>query len=359
MKLIKRGRMYWVDYTANGKRHRQSTGTANKKLAETWMDAIQVAKKMPTFEAAVEVLKMLYNKPVEGKLPISGIWEIYERMAKATGKVTAADTTRKRRNTVERLVAWIGEKRPTVKTIEQITGPVAAAYAEKLADDGLKTKTRRNIIGDLSTVWNLLEKASERVRNPWPHLSPPDVDGERGRAFSPAQERAVLEAAKKVGKDWYPISMIMRTTGLRYGDVAMLTWPEIDGDVIRLKPHKTKRHGIAVAIPIIAQLKPVIAAIPRRGEYLFPIHSELYGNRAAKTRAGLVFREVLDAAGITERGYSVHSWRHTAATRLAAAGADIETRKRILGHTVDVTARRYDHDEHLAETRQALESAAK
>ena len=45
-------------------------------------------------------------------------------------------------------------------------------------------------------------------------------------------------------------------------------------------------------------------------------------------------------------------------TRLAEAGADIETRKRILGHTEDITARRYDHDEHLAETRRALEAAA-
>ena len=38
--------------------------------------------------------------------------------------------------------------------------------------------------------------------------------------------------------------------------------------------------------------------------------------------------------------------------------ADIETRKRILGHTEDVTARRYDHDEHLEETRRALTAIA-
>ena len=226
------------------------------------------------------------------------------------------------------------------------------------SDGDTEEETRRNIIGDLSTTWNILEKASDRIHNPWAHLSPPDTDGERGKAFTAAQEEAVLEAAKKVGRDWYPICVIMRTTGLRYGDVARMTWSEVDGDVIRLDPNKTKRHGISVVLPIIKQLKKVLDAIPRRGDFLFPLHSELYGHRAATTRAGLVFRTVLDAAGISEPGYSIHSWRHTAATRLAESGADIETRKRILGHTVDMTARRYDHDEHIAETRQALERAA-
>lgn len=323
------------------------------------MANIQTAKKMPTFEDAVRVLKILYRQPVEGVMPISGIWETYTRIAKATGKTAGENTERLRRTHVERLVKWLKESRPTIKTIESVTGPIAAGFAEHLANAGIKTKTRRNIIGDLSTVWKMMQKASESIRNPWSNLSPPDTDGERGKAFSELQEQAVLSAAKKVGKDWLPICMIMRATGLRYGDVARLRFSEIQGGVIRLNPNKTKRHGIGVAIPIIDSLKPIIEAIPRRGDYLFPLHSELYDQRAARSRIGLIFREVLDAAGIHEPGYTIHSWRHTAATRLAASGVDIETRKRILGHTIDSTARRYDHDEHLEETRTALEAMEK
>ena len=357
MKLVKRGRIWWVDYTVDGKRHRQSTGTANRKIAENWMNGILTAKKMPTFEAAVEVLKILYSRPVEGLLPVDGILELYERMAKTTGKLPSASTTRLRRYRVEKFLAWLKEKRPTVKTIEAVTGPIAAAYAEKLADDGLKTKTRRNILGDLSTIWKILEKTSSQVRNPWPNLAPADTDGERGQAFTPEQEQAVLKAARKVGRGWYPICVLMRQTGLRYGDVARLTWAEIQNGVIRTDPHKTRRHGISVAIPLTAPAKAAIAEIEKRGDFLFPLHSEIYGDAAAMLRTGLLFRKVLDAAGIHGKGYTIHSWRHTAATRLAASGVDIETRKRILGHTVDATARRYDHDEHLGETRRALEAA--
>lgn len=360
MKLTKRGKIWWIDYRANGKRHRQSTGTADKAVAKAFMEQIDVARRMPSFEAAVDVLRHFYPEEApKGMIPLSGIWETYMRLAAAVGKDKVShNTLRARRNCVERLTGWISEKRATIKFAEHVTGPIAAGFAEYLGKDlKLKTKTRRNIIGDLSTVWNTLEKASSSVRNPWQHLAPPDTDGERGEAFSREQERAVLEAAKKVGKDWWPICAIMQGTGLRYGDVAMMEWSEIQGDVIRLKPNKTRRHGITVAIPIVGAVREAIDSLGRRGDFLFPYHAELYQNKTSRSAkdAKLKFREVLDAAGITGKGYSVHSWRHTAATRLAEAGADIETRKRILGHTEDVTARRYDHDEHLDETRRALQ----
>lgn len=359
MRIYKHGKNFWIDYTVNGKRFRQSTGTSNQKEARQWMEQIDVARRMPTFDAAVDVLKHFFDRPVEGFVSLSAIWQTYERVAKAVGKDKQTPATiRTRRHIVERLIEWLQKHRPTVQTAETITGPIATAYAEHLASLDLKTKSRRNIIGELSAVWNMLANASSRISNPWTHLAPSDTDGKRGQAFTPTQEAAVLKAAKQVGFDWFEICQIMRMTGLRYGDVAALTWSETANGAIRLAPTKTKRHGIRVAIPIIEPLRQILESIPHRGDYIFPLHAELYSRPAARERLGMTFRSVLDAAGISEPGYSVHSWRHTAATRLAAAGVDIETRKRILGHTVNETARRYDHDEHLAETRQALEIAA-
>ena len=101
----------------------------------------------------------------------------------------------------------------------------------------------------------------------------------------------------------------------------------------------------------------MLKTIPRTGDYLFPLHADLYDKRGPASRL-IPFREVLDAAGLGNAGYTIHSWRHTAATRLAETGADIETRKALLGHRVDATAERYDHDEHLAAKRAALERAA-
>lgn len=358
MNLYRIGKIWWVDFRVDKKRYRRSTGTTNKRLAEAYVANIKTARKACSFEEAVEILKILYKKPVEGLLPVSGIWEIYSDIARSIGKDKIdPNGWRRRKNVIDRFLKWLSEKLPTIRTIEHITGQIAAAYAKELTDAGLKTKTRKNLIGELVAVWKILEKASRGVINPWKDLMPRDVDGERGKAFTPSEEKKVLEAAKTIGKDWYPICVIMRHTGLRYGDVARLTWDEVVDGVIRTDPHKTKRHGISVAIPLTAEAQAVIDSLGHRGDYLFPLHSELYGNRGRAAREVLNFREVLTVAGLADAGYTIHSWRHTAATRLAGAGVDIETRKRILGHTVDETARRYDHDEHIAETRAALERA--
>lgn len=361
MNLYKRNKIWWVEYVCDGVRHRQSCHTTVKAVAQTWVDSIKVAKKMPTFEDAVEVLRILYNKPRPGAMALDAAWEIYLELAKSVGRDKVSETTlRKRAGNYRNLCGWIKQECATVRTVEGVTPPVAAQYAAWLQRDGKKSKTRKNIIGDLSTIWRILEKASNAIRNPWANLAPTDVDGERGKAFAPDQLEAVLEAARKVGKEWEGVITVALHTGLRYGDVAMLTWREIGEDgVIRIAPRKTQRHGIQVAFPIIAPVKAALDKLQKRGDFVFPLHADTYERARTSHKQMLEFSEVLRAAGLAGQGYTFHSLRHTAATRLAAAGADIETRKRILGHTEDVTARRYDHDEHLAELKAAMEAAAR
>ena len=360
MTLYKRGKTWWVEYQVDGVRHRQTTHTQKYNVAKAWASQIDTAKKMPTFEEAVAVLKMFYKQPVEGFLPIDSAWDVYIELAKATGKAAISnDTLRRRKLVLSRFIEWVKKERATIRTIEAVTGPVAAGFATYLANVlKLKTKTRINNIAELNTIWKMLEHASTGIRSPWASLRPQDVDGKFGKAFTPADERRVLEAARRVGKDWYPICVIMRHSGQRYGDVARLTWANIDGDIIRLTPHKTTRHKIAVTIPITEPIREVLKTIPKTGDFLFPLHADLYDQRGPASRI-IPFREVLTAAGLKDAGYTIHSWRHTAATRLAETGADIETRKALLGHRVDATAERYDHDDHLDAKRAALERAAR
>lgn len=361
MHLYKRGKIWWIEYVVDGERHRQSTGATKKADAQVWMDSIKTARNMPTFEQAVEVLRMLYKEPAKNALPLEAAWSAYESLAKAIGKLAGLSdkTLIDRRRRLAGLVTWIESNAATIRTVEAVSGQVAAKYAEYLATAGKTTKTRRNIIGDLSTIWTALEKRSDSIKNPWKDLSPADIDRKRILNFSPEQEKAILEAAKKVGKDWFPACVIARHTGLRYGDIARLTWDEVDLErgIIRRKPKKTERFGISVELPIIAPIREALKSLPRLGDYLFPLHADLYGKKGKNVQKVLSFREVLDAAEITGN-YTFHSWRHTAATRLAEAGADVETRKRILGHTTDENAARYDHAAHAAEDRAALEAAA-
>ena len=167
MHLYKRGYTYWVEYEAGGKRYRQSCKTKRKDVAQAFISSIKTAAKMPTFEDAVDVLRKLYSKPNPGVVKLSAAWQTYIEVAHSVGRdKMSADTKRRREGCVKNLVKWLKKNRPLVETIEAVTQPVAAAYAASLAD-GRKTKTRANIIGELSSVWRILEKASTGVHNPW------------------------------------------------------------------------------------------------------------------------------------------------------------------------------------------------
>ena len=357
MYLYKRRKKWWVEYTVAGVRHRFSTHASKLADAKFFAQSIDAAKCAPTLEDAMAILKTIWRERPTPSLPLAEAWENYGRIAKTVGKLSVTDKTLKdRRNRVSAFVRWAKQNAATVANVGDVTGQIAILYAQHLAAEKLKTKTRKNIITDLSTVWKILEKSSPSVRNPWENLALQDSDGECGEPFTREQEAAVMAAAEKIGKDWPAVCAIARHTGLRYGDIAMLEWKEIVGNVIRTIPVKTKRHKIAVTLPIAKPLAAVLKKLPRQGDYVFPLHALMYDQNGGKDI--MKFREVLDAAGIKGSAYTFHSWRHTFRTRLAEAGVANDTAMRLCGHTQLKTSLRYDHDEHLAESRRAIEAAA-
>ena len=79
MTLYKRHKTWWVEYQIDGKRYRQSTHTHSYAVARAWASQIDTARRMPTFDEAVTVLKMFYRQPVEGVLPIGNREEARRR----------------------------------------------------------------------------------------------------------------------------------------------------------------------------------------------------------------------------------------------------------------------------------------
>lgn len=84
----------------------------------------------------------------------------------------------------------------------------------------------------------MLEKSQQDIKNPWANIAPTITDGRRIECFSTKQEKDVLNAAKTIGKDWYPVCIIALHTGLRYGSIARMTWNDVDLDkrIIHIKP---------------------------------------------------------------------------------------------------------------------------
>ena len=366
MSLYKKpnSRFWWYAVRKGQKYIRGSTGTENEDVAHSIEQAVRSAQKRTApadrLHAVIDALIGVDRKAALGLL-LAGVWGEYERHVRTSGKHLAKITLDQRRQRCVNFAAWAKEHRPACETAEQVDRACCAAYADHLAESKTSGKTRANIVNDLGVVWEGLARIRDGVTsNPWRLVVPATRDSKRGKPFSVDQERAVIEAADKAGHGWGLACRIARYTGLRYGDIARLTWSRVDLDrrEIALEPSKTARHGIAVRIPMTGVLYDALAAARLAdpfGAKLFPELDGLLVNR----HTDYAFRLVLEAAGLKGKGFTFHSWRHTFRTRLAEAGVSSETAKRLGGWTEDATADRYDHDTHMRELRAAVDAGAR
>lgn len=367
MRVYLRGKTWWLDYYANGKNIRKSTHLTDKVAAEAVLATMKLARQQKTASSTIAtMLESIYNEAIpKSGLPIRSAWTTYLETAKGAGiGDVAKDTLRKRKLHFHALAEWLERERPIVQNVQDVDGPAAAAYAAHLAAKGLSAKTRQITIADLSTVWKTLGLASDDIRNPWPALRPRNTDSKRHPAFTRAEEARVMAAARKRGDGWPLMCLLGRHTGLRYGDIATLSWADIrlDKGIIDIIPRKTTRHRVRVVVPIEAHsLAPALASARKSAKgngLLFPRHAAAYLSTGMGPK-GSRFAEILAAAKLDPLdGYTFHSWRHTFRTRLAEAGVSTETAMRLCGHTNARTSATYDHATHLDELASAIAAAA-
>ena len=122
-------------------------------------------------------------------------------------------------------------------------------------------------------------------------------------------------------------------TGQRRADLLGMQWRHIEDGLISVAQQKT---GERLLIPIHADLAVVLDAIPRRGTNI--VHRE---DGRAYTGSGFaaIFQREKKRLGLG--GLQFHGLRHTAAARLAEAGATDREIMAILGHRTATMVTRY------------------
>lgn len=354
----KKGSKVWyysVYVSGREQRLRGSCGTTNKAEAELVEHTIKLASsKQKTSKAKIlKIIDALFGDDCrEDKIPIDAIEFEYRRLANSVGKMPAPSAMKTKHLSINKFLQWYKESWPSIEDARDVNRMCSQAFARHLErHTSLSSKSRRNIIGDLSSVWNLLKRGHEGLENPWLLAMPVLVNEGRGLAFSHEQALAIFAEGDKQNHGWGLASRIAACTGLRMGDVLTLRHEQITNGILRVQPSKTKRHNITVAIPLPTDL---VRLIGRGNGYVLPTLAAEY---APSKQMAHPFSDVLTACGIDKQKYTFHSWRHYFRTSLSEAGIDAATAKRLGGWTQDETASRYDHDEHIEESRLAIDAA--
>jgi len=169
----------------------------------------------------------------------------------------------------------------------------------------------------------------------------------RGRArFLSNDERNALLEACDLATDTPELKIIVLlaiTTGARRGEIAGLTWRDVDFDRKTLTLLDTK-NGDTRAVPLVGVAHDAM----REWGRVRPLTADalVFPGRTPKTKNTPLdferaWQTALKRAGIA--GFRFHDLRHTAASYLAMNGAGLREIADILGHKTLAMVQRYSH----------------
>ena len=223
--------------------------------------------------------------------------------------------------------------------IKQIVRSDVETFVEREQDRGMhistvKTRTAcivaffRFLMEQDVIPWSVLKKT---IRFKLPETLP--------RAMNPKDVKKLIEVVDNA-RDRALILLLLRT-GMRIGEVLNLTLNDVDlkEKKIRLMQGEKNNMGRVVYLSSDAlfALKRWLSVRNKEETHLF------YGQRgrlsysAARDR----FFKHLKKARLDQKGYTVHSCRHTFASELLNAGMRLEVLQQLLGHVDIEITRRY------------------
>ena len=352
----------WTD--ATGRRMKRSTKSTDKKLAEKLARQFEEeSRSKRTAKQARRVLADIYRNLSGEEMPAMTVREYLtgyiERKRPEIGRASLDYYAGHSR----RFLAWLGLKAD--RDIAEITKTDISGYRNHAATNAGPTTTN-NTLKAIKTFFTAARKDGYLIDDP-----AADVDTIRDRSestrrpFTLDELRAVLAVA---GEEWRSLILFGLYTGQRLGDVATLTWANLDvaRDEIRLTTRKTGRRQ---TLPLAPPLRSHITTLPAGDDPRAPLHPKSADIVARTGRSGMLSKEfalLLTAAGLraatatAEEGnarikheLSFHSLRHTATSLLKTAGIPQSVVMDYIGHDSADVSHGYTHT-----GREALEKAA-
>src|SRR2546430_6091175 len=124
---------------------------------------------------------------------------------------------------------------------------------------------------------------------------------------------------------------------MRRGEIFDLKWFDVDFNrrIVHVRQSKSGRPRV---IPLNATTQTLLEGLPKTSEYVFPSPKK---SERRVNDVGRQFERAVKNAKIAD--FHFHDLRHTAATRMADAGADPFTLAAILGHSDIRMTARYTH----------------
>ena len=224
--------------------------------------------------------------------------------------------------------------------LEEIVREDVGAYVEHEQDRGLKASTVKTRVRILNAFLRFLiesdvirpEVLCKRMIIKVPDALP--------RSMDPDDVKHLLCAVKEI-RDRAMILVLLRT-GMRIGELLNTLVSEVNLKERKIEIYEAEKNRVGRVVYLSDDARDALKAWfrkrERKNDYLFYGRG---GNPLSYTATRKRFEICLETAGLSHKGYSLHSLRHTFATELLNAGMRLECLQQLLGHSSVEITRRY------------------
>jgi len=228
------------------------------------------------------------------------------------------------------------------RDLARVDGRAVRAYLASLHARGLDAVTAARRLAALRSLYRFLVRRGEVPTSPARDVRGPRIP-RKLVSFLPIDEATQLVDGRAVGgrgreRD-LAILELLYASGLRVSELAGLDVDDLDRaeSTVRVVGKGRKERIVPFGGSAARALERCLAGRDRG-----PVFVNARGGRLSTRSVRVIVQRAARAAGITRR-VSPHTLRHTFATHLLDAGADLRAIQELLGHSRLSTTQRYTH----------------
>ncbi|HBZ69528.1 MAG TPA: hypothetical protein DEP35_07280 [Deltaproteobacteria bacterium] len=316
---------HWViEFEYQGLRYRRSSGTSRKSKA------LSIEAKWR---------QELLDEAIHGRREPLALSQALERYYKSVllprGKLASA---KRHLHLMKRILTDLGPE----TRLEKLTTPVLSRWRDDLLAAGRKPAT-------VNRHLDLLKATLNRAAREWgalataPFVRSLPEKNQRTRFLSDEEEARLLAASPPYLRS---LLVFLLGTGARVGEALDLVWRDVDlerppnGVAFFLETKSDKPRGIPLTRVVHATLAELAKQRSRRSDFVFT-RPDLMGQRLDWDAVKTAFRRTRERARL--RDVTLHTLRHTYASRLVLRGVSLYQVQKLLGHSSPIMTQRYAH----------------
>jgi integrase len=356
------GSKYWFACfdLADGRRVQRSTKETDRKKAQRLADTFeQAARGRTTARQAQRIITEIFQRTTGADLPATTARTYFHSWLSRKKPETARNTYVFYSAKAERFLSWLGDRAE-----QQLCGVTRSdVIAFRGSEVGrVSAATVNHAIKVLRMIFEDAKRESVVADNPADGVKAVKRTSQSSRRpFTLPEIKRLLSAANA---EWRSLIMFGLYTGQRLGDIARLTWANLDSELgeLRLATSKTGRQQI---IPIAPPLRKHIETLPAGDDPSQPLHPNAHMSVTKSGKVGTLsrqFYEIMVEAGLVapkkhrksddcegrdgrKRMSEIcfHSLRHTATSLMKNAGVSAVIVQDLIGHESAAISANYTH----------------